>query len=213
MESGQTACERVGEAIGRILDGERPDAVRLEGEHSEGAAEARTEILEALKRHLATCKACRRTYALDLALVAAISDAPEVPHTSVAQDAVRIARARLKRRSLVRWGAVVGAVCVVLAVTNSLGFRVFDLVLRLISGGTASPEIAAGGKVLSLVVGLAQGAKNLLLGGLGSMLGPGGAAYRLEILLAVSGIGLMVILMMYAMELWLRRPRGVGQWR
>jgi hypothetical protein len=73
--------------------------------------------------------------------------------------------------------------------------------------------VAAGAKVLSLMVGLAQGAKNMLLGGMASLLGPGGVAYRFEILLAISGIGLMVILMMYAMELWLRRPRGVRLWR
>lgn len=196
MDENKAACERVEEVITRILDGERLDA------------SGRQEALE----HLEACGACRRRYALDLALVSAISDAPEIPHTSVAADAVRIARARLKRISILRWGAVVGAVCGVLAVTNAFGYKVFDFVLDLLLGGRASTEVAAGSKVLSLIVGLAGTARGLLVGGLRSLLGGRAAAYRLDIMLAIIGIGLMVILMMYAMELWLRRPRGVRLW-
>jgi hypothetical protein len=83
----------------------------------------------------------------------------------------------------------------------------------MLSGSRASPELAAGSKLLGLMTELAGAAKRLLLGGLGSLVSGRAADYRLEIMLAIVGVGLLVILMMYAMELWLRRPRGVRLWR
>jgi predicted anti-sigma-YlaC factor YlaD len=193
-ESGrEKTCDSVRRLIDALLDGRMLDS------------------LDKVRYHLAGCEACRRRYALDLALIEAIQGSPDAPAPGVAGQVVRVARAKMRRAALAKWGAVVGVVCVVGAASNLLGLRLFEYLLGVLLGGpTASPEVVAGSKVLSLLLGLAGTAKDVLVGGL---VGVGAVPYSLGILTFVVCASMLVILMMYGMELWLRKPRGVKSWR
>ena len=116
----------------------------------------------------------------------------------------------MRRAALVKWGTAVGLVGVVGALSNLLGLRLFEYLLGVLLGGAASPEVVAGSKILTLLLELAGTAKDVLARGL---VGGGVVPYGLEILTFVVCASMIVILMMYGMELWLRKSRGVKSWQ
>jgi len=84
---------------------------------------------------------------------------------------------------------------------------VLDYVLSVVSGDvTASPEIAALGKIASVVVGLMGSLGSLVVEGVA---GGGASAYLPYILGVVISAFLFVIGIMYMMGLWLRKPGEV----
>jgi predicted anti-sigma-YlaC factor YlaD len=197
MERSESGSEKTCDSVRGLID------ALLDGRRSDG--------LDMVRYHLAGCEACRRRYALDLALVEAIQGSPDAPAPAVAGQVVRMARATMRRTALAKWAAVVGMVCVVGAVSDLLGLRLFEYLLGVLLGDPkARPEVVAGSKVLSLLLGLAGTAKDVLVGGL---VGVGVLPYGLEILTFIVCASMLVILMMYGMELWLRKPRGIKSWR
>jgi hypothetical protein len=183
-------CEEVEGLFERLLDG----MLALRDE-------------EALKAHLAVCPACRRKYALDLALIRSIRSAPAEAFESVAGEVMDRVGVRERRRWALRWGVTVAVISGIALATGRFGSGIYEVLLSLFSGSfrTSSTYLALS-KVAGLAVDFAVGLKNMVLsghmpGGLGSY------APQMAILALLTGA--LVIFMMYAMGKWLGKPMEV----
>jgi anti-sigma factor RsiW len=194
LERRNHTCEEVKRLFERLIDGE-----------IDAAAE------QALKGHLASCEACRDLYALDLALIGSIRTSPEIAFESVASEVVGRVRARERKVSLARWGALVGAVWAIGFLTDVFGSSVYERLLGLFTGGLgSSPVFAALSRIAGVLIKLLEIAKSIAFGG---ALGSGVGAYAPQIAMLIIAAGALVIFMMYGMGVWLRKPREVRSWR
>jgi hypothetical protein len=168
---------------------------------------------ERVRTHLEACPACRARYALDLALVVTIRNAPEeaFEFESVAGAVSTRVRARERRSWALRWGVVVAAVTLIGLGTRYIeaGFR--EPLISLLRGGLRQTSTyIAFTKLMEVARDLAGALKSAFLtGGL-----PGGlGSYAPLAALIISAAGALVILMMYGMGRWLNKPTGVNSWR
>jgi hypothetical protein len=162
---------------------------------------------QALRAHMASCRACNEAYAFDLALVRGIRDIPEAAFVSVSGAVMEKMAARRRRVTAVRWAIVLAAVTGVIVALNAFGIRVFEYVVRLISSfGSSSPVMVAGSKGVLILKSLAN-----VLGGtvLGSFMGESFAVYRIQGAAILAALFIFILVLIYAMSAWLRQPKGV----
>jgi predicted anti-sigma-YlaC factor YlaD len=157
--------------------------------------------------HLGRCEACRLKYAPDLALIDVISEAPEPEYPTVAVEAVRIARARMKRLALLKWGGVAAVVSLVVAVMGSLGSGLPGVLADLLTAAVGTrPDLGVGRALLSVLVSVGESVRELIFGGaLVRELAP----LMPQIIVSAIGLGLVAVFLMYVMGLWLRKPGRV----
>jgi anti-sigma factor RsiW len=159
----------------------------------------------ALRLHMESCAACREAYAFDLALVRGMRNIPEEAFVSVSGAVLDRLAAKRRRLTAVRWAMVVAAVTGIIIALNAFGIRVFEYVVRLISGfGSSSPVVVAGSKGVLILKSLAS-----VLGGtvLQSFTGESFAPYRVEGAAVLAALFAFIIALIYAMSVWLRQPR------
>jgi hypothetical protein len=160
-----------------------------------------------LRAHMASCSECNEAYAFDLALVKGMRSIPEAAFVSVSGAVLEELAAKRRRVVMVRWGIVVAAITGVIFALNAFGIRVFEYIVRLISSfGSSSPVVVAGSKGLLILKSLAN-----VFGGtvLESFMGESFAVYRVQGAAILAGLFAFIIVLIYAMSLWLRQPRGV----
>jgi hypothetical protein len=145
--------------------------------------------------------------ALDRALIDAIRQAPEPEYPRVAKEAVRIARARMKRLALLRWGGIAAVVSLVVAVMGYLGSGFPRVLVDLLTAAVGThPDLGVGRRLVSTLLSVGEMVRHLLFGGaLARELSP----YVPQIIVSAIGLGLVAIFLMYVMGLWLREPRRV----
>jgi hypothetical protein len=145
--------------------------------------------------------------ALDRALIDAIRRASEPAYPSVAKEAVRIARARMKRLALLRWGGIAAVVSLVVAVMGSLGSGFSGVLVDLLTAAVGTrPELGIVRTLLSTLVSVGETVRGLIFSGaLARELGP----FVPQIIVSAIGLGLVAVFLMYVMGLWLRKPRRV----
>jgi anti-sigma factor RsiW len=194
LEKHDLTCREAAGCFDRLLEGD-----------STGGDE------EILKAHLAACKACRAEYALDLALIASIRTAPQEAFESVAGTVVGRVRTRERRGWALRWGAVVGVVCVIAFATWQVGERISGPVRELLAGGLrSSPAFLALAKIAGLAVQWGHSVGNKILAGRV----PGGlGSYAPQAAVLALAAGAVVLFMMYGMGRWLKKPMEVNSWR
>jgi hypothetical protein len=181
------------------------DAARIAEALIEGEVDRERERL--LRTHMASCEACNEAYAFDLALVRGMRSIPEAAFVSVSGAVIEELAAKRRRVVLVRWGIVVAAVTGVIIGLNAFGIKVFEYIVRLISSfGSSSPVVVAGSKGLLILKSLAN-----VFGGtvLESFMGESFAVYRVQGAAILAGLFAFIIVLIYAMSLWLRQPKGV----
>ncbi|MGD9402628.1 MAG: anti-sigma factor [bacterium] len=169
--------------------------------------EVNRERERALREHMAACAACNEAYAFDLALVRGMRDIPEAAFVSVSGAVIEEIAAKRRKVIMVRWGIAVAAVVGAAVVLNAFGIRVFEHIVRLISDfGSSSPVMVAGSKGLLILKSLTN-----VFGGtvLETFLGESFAAYRVQGAVILAGLFAFIIVLIYAMSLWLRQPKGV----
>jgi anti-sigma factor RsiW len=185
------------------------DAARIARAVIDGESDRGLE--RALREHMGTCAACREAYAFDLALVKGIRDIPEAAFVSVSGAVMEKMAARKRRLTLVRWGIVVAAVTGLIIALNAFGIRVFEYIVRLISGfGSSSPVMVAGSKGMLIIRSLAE-----VLGGtvLETFMGESFAVYRAQGAAILVALFAFIIALIYAMSVWLRQSKGVRSCR
>jgi hypothetical protein len=161
----------------------------------------------ALREHMASCAGCSEAYAFDLALVKGMRDIPEAAFVSVSGAVMEKMAARRRRVTVVRWGIVLAAITGVIVTLDAFGIRVFEYIVRLISGfGSSSPVMVAGSKGLLILKSLTN-----VLGGtvLGSVMGESFAVYRVQGAAILAALFAFILVLIYAMSVWLRQPKGV----
>jgi predicted anti-sigma-YlaC factor YlaD len=169
--------------------------------------EVNRERERALRAHMASCSVCNEAYAFDLALVRGMRSIPEAAFVSVSGAVIEQMAARRRRTLVLRWGAVVAAVTGVIVALDAFGIGVFEYIVRLISGfGSSSPVVVAGSKGLLILKSLAD-----VFGGtvLESFMGESFAVYRVQGAAILAGLFAFILVLIYAMSLWLRQPKGV----
>ena len=163
---------------------------------------------EAVREHVRACPSCSERFALDLALVEAIRTRPEERLESVAGGVLARLGTRERRLRRLRWAGVFAAVGLLGFVTSVLGPGAFDCVIGLLRGGRAQrPGLMALGKVWAVLASLGEMARARIYDGLVA-LEVGG--YMPQVLGTIAGMFVVVVFLMYAMGLWLNRPREVG---
>ncbi len=192
------ACERVGKAFERLIDGDLaqgdPDVVEL----------------KVLKDHLVSCEACRALYALDLALIESIRTAPAVAFESVAGEVVREIRAKERRSLVFRWAPVIGVASWVGMIAVVYGRGILERLIGLLTGGLGSSPVLGGlSRVAGVGLKLLDIAKSLAFD---SALGSGALAYAPQVAMGILMAGVLAIFMMYGMGIWLGKPREVRSW-
>jgi hypothetical protein len=196
-DPAREACERAKQLFERLIEGD-PDVVEI------GALKGE------LENHIASCKGCRDLYALDLALIESIKTAPAIAFESVASEVVGRVSVRERRFSLVRWGALAGAVCAVGIMTAVFGLGIYSKLWDLVRGGLGSSPVLEGvSRTATAFLRLGEVAKSLAFGG---ALGSGAAAYAPQAAMLIIAMSAFVLLMMYGMGIWLRKPREVRSW-
>ena len=198
MNPRDSACERVGKAFERLIDGDLtqgdPDIVEL----------------NALKDHLVSCDACRALYALDLALIETIRTAPPVAFESVAAEAVREVRGKERRALVLRWAPVVGVASWIGMIAVVYGRGIMERLLGLLTGGLGSSPLLTGlGRAASATLKLLDVTKSIVFD---SALGSGALSYAPQVAMGTLMAGVLVIFMMYGMGIWLGKPREVRSW-
>ncbi len=181
------------------------DAARIAEALIEGEVDRGRE--RALRAHMASCAACNEAYAFDLALVRGMRDIPEAAFVSVSGAVIAKMAARRRRQTVIRWGIVLAAITGGIVALDAFGIRVFEYIVRLISGfGSSSPVMVAGSKGLLILKSLAN-----VLGGtvLGSFTGESFAVYRVQGAAILAALFAFIIVLIYAMSVWLRQPKGV----
>ena len=161
----------------------------------------------ALREHMASCPGCNEAYAFDLALVRGMRDIPEAAFVSVSGAVMEKMAAKRRRITAIRWGLVLAAVTGVIVILNAFGIRVFEYIVRLISSfGSSSPVAVAGSKAVLILKSLTN-----VLGGtvLGSVMGESFAAYRVQGAAILAALFVFILVLIYAMSVWLRQPKGV----
>ena len=194
MEPRDPACERVGKAFERLIDGD-PDVVEL----------------KMLKGHLASCETCKALYVLDLALIESIRTSPNVVFKSVASEVVGKVRARERRALVLHWGPVVGVASWVgmLVVVYGRGF--LERLVGLLTGGLGSSPVLGGlSRVAGVGLKLLNIAKSLAFD---SALGSGAWACAPQVAMGTLMAGVLVIFMMYGMGIWLGKLREARSWQ
>ncbi len=196
------ACERVGKAFERLIDGDLtqgdPDVVEIKAE------------LKALKDHLASCEACRALYALDLALIESIRTAPAVAFESVAGKVVREVRAKERRSLVLRWAPVIGVASWVGMIAVVYGRGILECFIGLLTGGLQSSPVLGGlSRVAGVGLKLLDITKSLVFD---SALGSRASAYAPQVAMGILMAGVLAIIMMYGMGIWLGKPREVKSW-
>jgi hypothetical protein len=172
--------------------------------------------IHVLQGHFRRCDACGRKYALDVALIDAIRRGDKVvdpsavldaEHPSVAVEAVRIARARMKRLALLRWGGVAAVVSLVVAVMGSLGSGFSGILVDLLTAAVGTrPDLGIGRALLGVLVSVGEALRGVIFGGaLARELAP----FVPQIVVSAIGLGLVGVFLMYVMGLWLRKPGRV----
>jgi anti-sigma factor RsiW len=185
--AGDFACGDVERLFERVIEGE-----------------GSTGDLRALKAHMEGCTRCREAYALDLALMEAIKNAPEPALGSVAAGAVARARRAERRSWALRWGFVVGLI----SACSITGFFLFPgfldwLVGALVGGGPPAPGLDVISRVAGIAGGLIEDAA-FWVGGYARRSGlTGYAPFAAAVFYGVIGL---VIIMMYGLGIWLRKP-------
>ncbi len=181
------------------------EAARIAEALIEGEVDRERE--RALRQHMASCAACNEAYAFDLALVKGMRDIPEAAFVSVSGAVMEKVAARRRRLTAVRWGIVLAAITGVIVTLDAFGIRVFEYAVRLISGfGSSSPVMVAGSKGMLILKSLSN-----VLGGtvLGSVMGESFAVYRVQGAAILAALFAFIIVLIYAMSVWLRQPKGV----
>jgi len=183
-------CDEAARIAAALIDGE----IDREGER-------------ALREHMAACRDCSEAYAFDLALVGGLRGIPEAAFVSVSGAVMAEMAARRRRLTVLRWGFVVAVVTGVIVMLDVLGLGLFERALRLARGfGSSSPVMVAGSKGLLVLKSLAN-----VFGGtvMGSLTGESLAAYRVEGAAILVGLLAFIIVLIYAMSVWVRQPKGV----
>jgi anti-sigma factor RsiW len=182
------------------------EAERLFESLLDGALGSQEE--KALRAHTAACAACRAQYALDLALIQSVRTSPDEAFESVAGEVMGRVKVRGQRRWALRWGVAVAVVSLAVLLVGRFGRDVYEFGLSLVTGSfKTSPAYLALSKVGGLAVDFAVGIKNLVLSGTA----PAGLeAYAPEAAMLTLLTGAFVIMMMYAMGRWLRKPMEVN---
>lgn len=191
MKSRGLTCAEVHRLIEQLLDGDLS-----------GCDE------KAVSGHLKACPSCSHRFALDLALIGAIRTGPHEGLESVAGGVLARLGARERRLRRLRWAGVFAAVGLLGFVTSVLGPGALDWVLGLLRGGRAGgPGLMALGKIWAVLASLGEIARARIYDGLVALEAGG---YMPQVLGSIAGMFVVVVFLMYAMGLWLNRPREVG---
>lgn len=181
------------------------EAARLFESLLDGEIKAADE--EALRAHITGCPACRAMYALDLALIKSIHDAPDMVFESLSGEVTGRLRTRARRSWVLRWGFAVTAICVAGAISARFGSGIYEVLLSLFTGSfRTSPTYLALTKVAGLAVDFAGMIRSLVFSGTA----PGGlGSYAPQVAVLTLLAGALSIFMMYAMGRWLGKPMEV----
>ena len=180
-------------------------AARIAEAMIDGAVDREAE--RALREHLKSCPACAEAYAFDIALVRAVREIPEEAFVSVSGAVMERLAAKRRRATLILWGIVVAAITGVIITLNAFGIRVFEYIVRMISGfGSSSPVVIAGSKGLLILKSLLSVFSGTVLQ---TVMGESFATYRLQGVAVLAVLLTFIIALIYAMSVWLRQPKGV----